>query len=155
MGPHCHVWAPSSCDERGLLPAAVRGPFTAVASPAAEHGLQVRRPQQLQHANPVAMTRGLQSAGPAAVAQGLSRSAARGILPDQGPNPCPLYWQVDPQPLRHQGSPHCWFLQTCIGTSLVAQWLKIRLPMQGTRIRALVQEDPTCCGAFKPVGHNC
>ena len=38
--------------------------------------------------------------------------------------------------------------------SLVAQWLRIRLPMQGTRVRALVQEDPTCCGATKPVSHN-
>ena len=40
------------------------------------------------------------------------------------------------------------------GTSLVAQWLRIRLPMQGTRVRALVQEDPTCRGATKPVRHN-
>ena len=39
-------------------------------------------------------------------------------------------------------------------TSLVAQWLRICLPMQGTRVRALVQEDPTCCGATKPVHHN-
>ena len=29
------------------------------------------------------------------------------------------------------------------GTSLVAQGLRIRLPVQGTRVRALVQEDPT------------
>ena len=28
--------------------------------------------------------------------------------------------------------------------SLVAQWLRICLPMQGTRVRALVREDPTC-----------
>ena len=26
--------------------------------------------------------------------------------------------------------------------------------MQGTRVRALVWEDPTCCGAAKPVRHN-
>ena len=26
--------------------------------------------------------------------------------------------------------------------------------MQGTRVRALVREDPTCCGAAKPVHHN-
>ena len=38
--------------------------------------------------------------------------------------------------------------------SLVAQWLRIRLPMQGTRVRALVREDPTCRGATKPVCHN-
>ena len=41
-----------------------------------------------------------------------------------------------------------------IGTSLVAQWLRICLPMQGTLVRSLVQEDPTCCGATKPVYHN-
>ena len=38
--------------------------------------------------------------------------------------------------------------------SLVAQWIRIRLLMQGTRVRALVREDPTCCGATKPVRHN-
>ena len=31
---------------------------------------------------------------------------------------------------------------------------RIRLPMQGTRVRALVQEDPTCCRATKPVCYN-
>ena len=30
-----------------------------------------------------------------AVAHGLSCSAACGIFPDQGWNPCPLHWQVD------------------------------------------------------------
>ena len=40
------------------------------------------------------------------------------------------------------------------GASLVVQWLRICLPMQGTRVRALVWEDPTCCGATKPVCHN-
>ena len=40
------------------------------------------------------------------------------------------------------------------GASLVAQWLRIRLPIQGTRVQALVQEDPTCHGATKPVRHN-
>ncbi|KAJ8794112.1 hypothetical protein J1605_019104 [Eschrichtius robustus] len=40
------------------------------------------------------------------------------------------------------------------GASLVAQWLRIRLPMQGTWVRALVREDPTCRGATKPVRHN-
>ena len=38
--------------------------------------------------------------------------------------------------------------------SLVAQWLRIRLPMQGKRVHALVQEDPTCRGATKSVCHN-
>ena len=38
--------------------------------------------------------------------------------------------------------------------SLVAQWLRARLPMQGTWVRALVREDPTCRGATKPMCHN-
>ena len=37
---------------------------------------------------------------------------------------------------------------------LVAQWLRVRLPMRGTRVRALVWEDPTCRGAAGPVSHN-
>ena len=40
------------------------------------------------------------------------------------------------------------------GASLVAHGLRIRLPMQGTRVRALVQEDPTCRGATKSLRHN-
>ena len=40
------------------------------------------------------------------------------------------------------------------GTSLVAQWLRIHLPMQGTWVWSLVGEEPTCHGATKPVRHN-
>ena len=40
------------------------------------------------------------------------------------------------------------------GASLVAQWLRICLPMQGTRVRALVWEDPTCRGATRLLSHN-
>ena len=40
------------------------------------------------------------------------------------------------------------------GTSLVVQWLRIHLLMQGTRVGALAREDPTCHGAAKPVSHN-
>ena len=35
----------------------------------------------------------------------LRRPVARGILPDQGSNPCLLPWQVDSLPLNQQGSP--------------------------------------------------
>ena len=41
-----------------------------------------------------------------------------------------------------------------MGASLVAQWLRTHLPMQGTRVRAPVREDPTCHGATKPGRHN-
>ena len=44
-------------------------------------------------------------AGSAVVAHGLSCSTVCGIFPDQGSNLCPLHWQADSQPLRHQGSP--------------------------------------------------
>ena len=43
--------------------------------------------------------------GSVVVAHGPSCSAACGIFPDQGSNPCPLHWQADSQRLRHQGSP--------------------------------------------------
>ena len=45
-------------------------------------------------------------AGSVAVAHGLSCSAACGIFPDQGSNPCLLHWQADSQPLRHHESPY-------------------------------------------------
>ena len=48
---------------------------------------------------------GSRHTGSAIVAHGPSRNTACGILPDQGSNPCPLHWQADSQPLRHQGSP--------------------------------------------------
>ena len=40
------------------------------------------------------------------------------------------------------------------GTSLMAQWIRICLPMQGTWVWSLVLEDPTFWGATDPVGHN-
>ena len=40
------------------------------------------------------------------------------------------------------------------GSSLLVQWLRIRLPMKRTWVRALVQEDATCHRATKPVRHN-
>ena len=75
----------SSCSERGPLFIAVRRPLTIAASLVASTGSR--------------------RAGSAIVAHGSSCSAACGIFPDQGLNPCPLHWQADSQPLRHQGSP--------------------------------------------------
>ena len=46
------------------------------------------------------------------------------------------------------------YLKSMEGASLVAQWLRICLPMQGTQVPSLAQEDPTCRGATKPVCHN-
>ena len=57
---------------------------------------------------------GSRRAGSVIVAHGPSCSVACRIFPDQGSNPCPLHWQADSQPLRHQGSPEdifdCWHL---------------------------------------------
>ena len=55
---------------------------------------------------------GSRRAGSVVMAHGPSCSAACGIFPDQGSNPCPLHWQVDYQPLRHQGSPDGFFKTT-------------------------------------------
>ena len=52
---------------------------------------------------------GSRCTGSVVVAHGPSRSAAYGILPDQGSNLCPLHRQADSQPLRHQGSPSVHF----------------------------------------------
>ena len=41
-----------------------------------------------------------------------------------------------------------------VGTSLVAQWVRICLPMQGTQVQPLVWEDFTCHGETEPVRHN-
>ena len=79
---------------RGLSPVVARGGHS--SSRCAD--LSLPRPLSLR-------STGSRRAGSAIVAHGPSRSAARGILPDQGPNPRPLHWQGDSQPLRHQGSP--------------------------------------------------
>ena len=54
---------------------------------------------------PLLRSTGSRRTGSIAVAHGPSCSVACGIFPDQGSNPCPLHWQADSQPLRHQGSP--------------------------------------------------
>ena len=55
---------------------------------------------------------GSRRAGSVIVAHGPSCSAACGIFPDQGSNPCALQWQADSQPLHHQGSPPFFFFNS-------------------------------------------
>ena len=82
--------------------ASVRGPSPVAAS--GDHSSS--RCAGLSPSRPLLFwSTGSSRAGSAIVAHGPSRSAACGILPDQGSNPCPLHRQADPQPLRHQGSP--------------------------------------------------
>ena len=61
-------------------------------------GLSLSRPLLLR-------STGSRRAGSVVVAHGPSCSAACGISPDQGSNPCAPHRQADSQPLRHQGSP--------------------------------------------------
>ena len=68
-------------------------------------GLSLSRPLLLR-------STGSRRTGSVIVAHGPSCSAACGIFPDQGWNPCPLHWQADSQPLRHQGSPQGLFLKS-------------------------------------------
>ena len=67
---------------------------------------------------------------------------------------------------RMEGSERSWLWQNletihkyfpteeALRTSLVAQWLRVCLPMQGSQVGSLVQEDPICHRASKPVHHD-
>ena len=85
---------------RGLPPAAASGGHSSSRCA----GLSPSRPLLLR-------STGSRRAGSAIVAHGPSCSAACGIFPDQGTNPCPLHWQADSQPLCHQGSPNIFILK--------------------------------------------
>ena len=41
-----------------------------------------------------------------------------------------------------------------IKTSMMVQWLRVYLSVQRTWVQSLVQEDPTCRGAIRPVSHD-
>ena len=84
---------------RGLSPVAASGGHSSSRCA----GLSLSRPLLLR-------SMVSRRAGSAIVAHGPSCSAACGIFPDQGSNPCPLHWPADSQPLRHQGSPAYYFI---------------------------------------------
>ena len=71
---------------------------------------------------------GSRRAGSVVVAHGPSCSAACGIFPDQGSNPCPLHWQADSQPLRHQGSPFICILTIFISSFKCLNFLTSKEP---------------------------
>ena len=79
---------------QGLSPVVARGGHSSSQC----SGLSLLRPLLLR-------STGSRRADSVIVAHGLNCSAACGIFPDQGSNPCPLHWQADSQPLRHRGSP--------------------------------------------------
>ena len=84
------------------VPVSVRGLSLVVASGGYSSsrctGLSLLRPLLLR-------STGSRRTGSVVVAHGPSRSAACGIFPDQGSNPCALHWQADSQPLHRQGRP--------------------------------------------------
>ena len=84
-------------------------------------GLSLSRPLLLR-------STGSRRAGSVVVAHRLSCSVACGIFPDQGSNPCPLHWQADSQPLRHQGSPHNFYRVPPDGSCLLSSlfWIGSR-----------------------------
>ena len=84
-------------------------------------GLSLSRPLLLR-------STGSRRAGSVVVAHGLSCSTACGIFPDQGSNPCPLHWQADSQPLRHQGNPSAHLL--CVFTQVLSTVGKIPITKQ-------------------------
>ena len=83
---------------RGLSPVAASGGHSLSWCA----GLSLSRPLPLR-------STGSRRAGSVVVAHGPSCSAACGIFPDRGSNPCPLHWQADSEPLRHQGSPRFFY----------------------------------------------
>ena len=85
---------------RGLSPVAASGDHSSAWCA----GLSLSQPLLLR-------SRGSRHSGSVVVAHGPSCSVASGIFPDQGSNPCPLHWQADSQPLRHQGSPKACFFE--------------------------------------------
>ena len=83
---------------RGLSPVAASGDHSSSRCA----GLSPSRPLLLR-------STGSRRAGSVIVAHGPSCSAACGIFPDQGLNPCPLHWQADSQPLHTREAPFSFF----------------------------------------------
>ena len=98
-------------------------------------GLSLSRPLLLR-------STGSRRASSVVVAHGPSCSAACGIFPDQGSNPCPLYWQADSQPLRHQGSPRasvflsvkCWTELGVLALGSLQSWPSLSIIIYSFRL---------------------
>ena len=74
-------------------------------------------------------------------------------------NPCDPAWPVKVLKSRLVDSVATNAFKSCslnvtVRTSLVVQWLRIHLPMQGTWVQSLVWEDPTCLRVTKPAYHS-
>ena len=83
------------------------------------------------------------------MAHGLSCSVACGIFPGQGSNPCPLHWQADSQPLRHQGSPNNMGLN-CMGP-LTCGFLSLNIYYSTTRSQGWLNPVSTDVELWVPI----
>ena len=101
---------------QGLSPVAASGDHSSSRCA----GLSLSRPLLLR-------STGSRCAGSATVAHGPSRSVACGIFPDRGSNPCPLHWQADSQPLRHQGSPSSILKGPRVFRMVSEHWLQLKV----------------------------
>ena len=115
---------------RGLSPVAASGGHSSSRCA----GLSLLRPLLLR-------STGSRRTGSVIVAHGLSCSVACGIFPDQGSNPCPLHWQADSQPLRHQGSPIYYWIYTvwqALSKMLgLKWWAKKRRPLSSWNLESI------------------
>ena len=107
-------------------------------------GLSLSRPLLLRLA-------GSRRAGSVVVAHGPSCSAACGIFPDQGSNPCPPHWQADSQPLRHQGSPClCFYGSFFRGNGTNRQGLASAPVGEGDVVARAVVAPEVCLRVWRP-----
>ena len=75
------------------------------------------------------------------------------IFPTQGSNPGLLHCRQTLYHLSHNGSRTTLKIHLA-WASLVVQWLRIPVPMQGALVCSLAQKDPMCHGATNPVHHS-
>ena len=130
----------SSCGKRGPLLIAVRGPLTITASLVAEHRLQTRRLSNCgSRAQLLRGTRDPPRPGPE-----LASPAPAGRFPTTAPPGKPLVLII--------------FKVEVHGTLLVAQWLRICLPVRiqalSGKIPCTVEQLSPCATTTKPVCHN-
>ena len=77
-----------------------------------------------------------------------------GELPNPGIEPASFVSPAVPPGMLHSDHFGKAAVKTLYWTSLVVQWLRICLPMQGSWVPSLVREDPTCSGTTKPLCHG-
>ena len=150
MGLRFCARAFSSCGKRGPFFILVHGPLTIAASLVVEHRLQTCRLSSC--GSRAQLLRGMWDL-PQTRARTRVPCIGRRILNHCTTREAPVFLLTFL--LEYNCfTMVCWFLlykKVNQVASLVAQWLRVCLPMQGTRVRALVQEDPTYRGATNPM----